>query len=241
VEADVDGHRVLVGSAAFLAQAGVAEVPELAEPSAATVVLIAIDGAHRATVAFADPVRSEAQASLAQLRARGIAVVIASGDRSAAVGAVADRLGVAERYAGLDPAAKLALVARLRATGRRVAMVGAGLNDAAACAGADLALAVAGGADALARAGHAVVHRLDGVGAVLDLGQRTRAIIRTNLAWAFGYNLVAIPLATGLAQPWVGFLIDPMVAGVAMAGSSLAVVLNSLRLRRWRQMRYSAT
>ncbi len=235
ISAEVEGRRVLVGNAAHLAEHGVALDPTLDDRSAmgATPVLIAIDGIHRASLAVDDALRPDAVALIARLRSQGIRILLASGDARGVVAAVAARLDISEIHAGVDPAAKLALIQDLRRQGRRVAMVGDGLNDAAAFAAADLGLAVAGGADALSAIGHAVVQRPLAVADTLDLGRRTVATIHVNLWWAFGYNLIAIPIAAGVLWPLTGRLLDPMLAAAAMGASSLLVVGNSLRLRRW--------
>ncbi len=242
ISADVEGYPVVIGNAAHLADQGIAVDPSLdgrataddSQAAASTPVLIAIDGIHRATLAVGDEVRPDAATLITRLRALGIRVILASGDTSGAVAAVAVQLGITEIHAGLDPAAKIALIQELRHQGHRVAMVGDGLNDAAAFAASDLGLAVAGGADALSAIGHAVVQRPLAVADLLDLGRRTVATIRVNLWWAFGYNLVAIPVAAGVLWPLTGRLLDPMLAAAAMGASSILVVGNSLRLRRWK-------
>ncbi|HKT56024.1 MAG TPA: HAD-IC family P-type ATPase, partial [Microbacterium sp.] len=181
----------------------------------------------RAVFAVADGIRPDSSAAVAQLRALGADVVLLTGDNESVARAVASVVGIDTVIAGVLPEQKLAEIERLRAEGRRVAMVGDGVNDAAALATADLGVAMGGGADAALHASDITLVRT-GLSAAVDalrLSRRTMGIIRGNLFWAFAYNAAAIPLAA------LG-LLSPMIAGAAMAFSSVFVVLNSLRLRR---------
>ncbi|WP_030420408.1 heavy metal translocating P-type ATPase [Streptomyces sp. NRRL F-5065] len=201
---------------------------ERAEDAARTAVVVRVDGKAQALLEVADLVRPGSYRAVDRLRRLGVRPVLATGDRAAVARAVAEDLGIAEVHSRCTPEEKAQLVARLRAEGRRVAVVGDGVNDAAALAGADLGIAMGGGTDAAIGASDVTLVRAD-IEALADavrLARRTLATIRTNLAWAFGYNLVTMPLAM------VG-LLNPMLAALAMSASSVLVVANSLRLRTW--------
>ncbi|KUF16672.1 heavy metal translocating P-type ATPase [Streptomyces silvensis] len=207
-----------------------------AESAARTVVLVRVDGVVRAVVAVGDVLRPESYRAVDRLRRLGVRPVLATGDRPAVAHAVAAELGIDEVHAGCTPQDKAALVGRLRAAGRRVAVLGDGVNDAAALARADLGIAMGCGSDAAIGAADVTLVTGDiGAAAVaVRLARRTLATIRTNLVWAFGYNALAVPLAA------VGRL-GPMTAAVAMSLSSLLVVGNSLRLRTWEPAPRAAT
>ncbi|MEU6854638.1 heavy metal translocating P-type ATPase [Actinacidiphila alni] len=225
----VGGRRVDVGTPGRDLTGVLAEAIRTANARAHTCVQVTVDGVPEAIVALGDPLRGDAYRAVDHLRRLGVRPVLATGDRPAPAEAVAAGLGIDDVHAGLTPAGKAALVAELRARGRRVAVLGDGVNDAAALAAADLGIAMGTGTDAAAAASDVTLVRGD-IGAVADavrLARRTMATIRANLAWAFTYNLVTVPLA---ATGWL----DPMVAAVAMSASSLLVVANSLRLRTWR-------
>ncbi len=240
VRSRVGASLVSVGTARWLASQGVAA--DALEPAAAaaagrgeTPVFVAIDGALAGLVTVADTVRPEAAATVAALTAMGVSVAMATGDRRATALTVARAAGVGEVHAEVRPEEKAVLVARLRAAGHNVAMVGDGVNDAPALAAADLGVAMGGGADVAAAAADVTILR-GGVGAVptaLALARATLRTIRQNLFWAFVYNLVGIPLAAGLLEPVTGWSLSPVFASAAMSLSSVSVLLNSLRLRRW--------
>ncbi|WP_256106121.1 cation-translocating P-type ATPase [Streptomyces sp. ODS05-4] len=199
-----------------------------AEDAARTAVVVRVDGKVQALLEVGDLVRPGSYRAVDRLRRLGVRPVLATGDRAAVARAVAEDLGIAEVHSRCTPEEKAELVARLRAEGRRVAVVGDGINDAAALAGADLGIAMGGGTDAAIGASDVTLVRAD-IEALADavrLARRTLATIRANLAWAFGYNLVTMPLAM------VG-LLNPMLAALAMSASSVLVVANSLRLRTW--------
>ena len=189
------------------------------------------DGTLRARVVIeiADTVRPESADTIARLRALGLEPVLLTGDNPAIAGAVAAELGIDTVRAGVLPEGKVAEIERLRAEGRTIAMVGDGVNDAAALASADLGIAMGGGTDAALHASDIALMRDDtrGIVTAIALSRRTMRVIRGNLFWAFAYNMAALPLAA------LG-LLNPMIAGAAMAFSSVFVVLNSLRLRRAR-------
>lgn len=226
-------QRVLVGQASWLAGEGVrtdaaSALVEQVEREAATAVVVAWGGSARGVVALRDPVRESAPQAVAELTALGLRTVLLTGDNERTAQAVAAQVGVDEVLAQVSPEDKLAEISRLQASGRSVAMVGDGVNDAAALAQADLGLAVGTGADVAAQAADVVLVRADPmlVPQAVRLSQATLRIIKQNLAWAFGYNVAALPLAAA-------GLLNPMIAGAAMALSSVLVVTNSLRLRRF--------
>ncbi|MFF1506108.1 heavy metal translocating P-type ATPase [Streptomyces sp. NPDC058326] len=225
VRGSVDGHLVLVGRAALLTAEGV-EVPAgVPEPGT---VHVAWDGVARGTLTVADTVKDTSAEAVARLRALGLRPVLLTGDHRAVAEAVAAEVGIDEVIADVLPAEKAEVVRRLQAEGRTVAMVGDGVNDAAALAAADLGLAMGTGTDAAIEASDLTLIRGDlRVAAdAIRLSRRTLATIRGNLGWAFGYNVAALPLAAA-------GLLNPMIAGLAMALSSVFVVSNSLRLRRF--------
>ncbi|WP_052028973.1 heavy metal translocating P-type ATPase [Streptomyces aurantiacus] len=250
VRGTVEGHRVEVCSPGTAHSGtkhaqGVPERPLLseelataladAEAAARTVVLVRVDGVVEAVVAVGDVLRAGSYRAVDRLRRLGVEPVLATGDRPAVAHAVAAELGIGEVYAGCTPEDKAELVERLRGAGRRVAVLGDGVNDAAALARADLGIAMGCGSDAAIGAADVTLVAGDiGAAAVaVRLARRTLATIRANLVWAFGYNALAVPLAA------VGRL-GPMTAAVAMSLSSLLVVGNSLRLRTWEPVPRSA-
>ncbi|SIO17406.1 Cu+-exporting ATPase [Agromyces cerinus subsp. cerinus] len=226
----VDGVDAAAGRPAFLVELGY-RMPAALEARAAasdhTLVAVGAAGAVRALIEVGDRVRDGARDAVDRLRALGLRPALVTGDAERPAARVAAALGIDEVHAGVSPEGKLAIVRREQAEGRRVAMVGDGVNDAAALAASDLGIAMGGGTDAAASASDLALTR-DEPGAIADAISLARATLRTikgNLFWAFAYNVAAIPLAAA------GFL-NPMIAGAAMAFSSVFVVLNSLRLRR---------
>ncbi|WP_435174075.1 heavy metal translocating P-type ATPase [Actinacidiphila sp. bgisy145] len=239
VQGVVDGHAVLVGRARLL-RAWAQELPaelaaasSAAEEGGATAVAVGWDGRARAVLTIADTVRPSSQEAVGRLRALGLRPVLLTGDNARVAHTVAAQVGIAaaDVHAEVLPEEKAAVVRRLQEQGRVVAMVGDGVNDAAALAQADLGLAMGTGTDAAIEAGDLTLVRGDlRVAAdAIRLARRTLATIKANLFWAFAYNLAAIPLAAA-------GLLDPMIAGAAMAFSSVFVVANSLRLRRFRPL-----
>ena len=235
VSAVVDGHEVIVGSRRLLEEHGI-EPSAAADPrEARTVVHVAVDGRHAGAFVIVDPVRPTAAEAVRDLRSAGLEVWLVTGDAPEAARAVAAAVGIApERVrAGVLPAGKAQIVAEVQAAGRVVAMVGDGINDAPALARADLGVAIGTGADvAVESADLALVGgdpRL--VVSALALARRSTTVIRQNLFWAFGYNVVLIPVAMGALYPAFGVLLNPAFAAAAMALSSVSVVTNSLRLR----------
>ncbi|MFF6904485.1 heavy metal translocating P-type ATPase [Streptomyces sp. NPDC012389] len=232
VQGVVEGHTVLVGRPRLLADAGIALPPELtaalaeAEEQGRTAVAVAWDGKARGVLGVADAVKDGSAAAVAQLRALGLRPVLLTGDNRAVAEAVAREVGIDEVHAEVLPEEKVDVVKRLQAEGRSVAMVGDGVNDAAALATADLGLAMGTGTDAAIEASDLTLVRgdLKVTADAIRLSRRTLSTIRGNLFWAFGYNVAALPLAAS-------GLLNPMIAGAAMAFSSVFVVTNSLRLR----------
>src|SRR5581483_10401697 len=205
-----------------------ASVVAAAEADGRTVVAVGWDGAVRGVFALADRLRPGAAAAIAALRRSGHRVLLVSGDNPRAVAAAAREAGIDEVVAGATPAEKIAVVSRLQAAGRVVAVVGDGVNDAPALVGADLGIAVGGGTDVAVGSAGMVLMRSDPahVATALALSRRTFRTIRQNLGWAFGYNLCAIPLAAA-------GVLSPAACGVTMALSSVGVLGNSLRLARF--------
>ncbi|MEW1639646.1 heavy metal translocating P-type ATPase [Streptomyces sp. NPDC093801] len=231
----VEGRSVLVGRERLLAERGItpsgalARAGAAAEAAGSTAVLVAWDGEARGVLTVADAVKPTSAEAVARLRALGLTPVLLTGDNRAVAETVAREVGIDEVIAEVLPQDKVDVVRRLQAEGRTVAMVGDGVNDAAALARADLGLAMGTGADAAIEAGDLTLVRGDlRVAAdAIRLSRRTLATIKGNLFWAFGYNLAALPLAAA-------GLLNPMIAGAAMAFSSVFVVTNSLRLRSFR-------
>ncbi len=235
VEAVVDGHGVVIGRPGLLADRGVslparltAEADRL-EAAGSTVVGVAWDGEARGLVAVADRVKPTSRQAVADLRALGLTPVLLTGDNERTARAVAAEVGIDRVLAEVLPGEKAAEVARLQAAGEVVAMVGDGVNDAPALARADLGLAIGTGADVAIEASDItlVAGDLRTAADAIRLSRRTLRTIEGNLFWAFGYNVVAVPLA-------VAGVVNPIVAAAAMAFSSVFVVTNSLRLRRFR-------
>ncbi|RII41458.1 heavy metal translocating P-type ATPase [Galactobacter valiniphilus] len=236
VAATVDGHAVVLGKADHLVAAGVPVGPEAlaalatAEEAGATAVLLGVDGAVAAVLSVTDTVKPSSAAGVAALRELGVTPWLVTGDNAAVAGAVAAEVGISPEHvvAGVRPEGKVERVRALQAAGRRVAMVGDGVNDAPALAAADLGLAMGAGTD-VARASADIElmgSSVKQVAQAIGLSRATLKIIRQNLFWAFAYNVLGLPIAA------LG-LLNPMIAGAAMAASSVIVVTNALRLRRW--------
>jgi len=241
----IAGSEVRVGSASFAgATAGGVPArgigaresgpPHTATGAASTTVAVSREKRVIAWISLADSVRDTSPAAVRRLHRLGIATSVLSGDRPEVVAAVAQAVGIADARGGVAPDEKLRAVAAWQANGDVVAMVGDGVNDAPALAKSDVGIAVHRGTDLAADAADVVLMRpgLDGVADTIVLARATMRVIRENLWWAFGYNVIAIPLAAGMLYPWTGILLSPVVASIAMAASSVSVVANSLRLRR---------
>ncbi len=234
--------RVAVGSLAFAREEAGRDLPELVEPldilagEGKTALVCLADGVPAALLAAADPLRPEAADVVRRLRESGLRLVMLTGDNVKTARAVARRAGIDEVRAEVLPQDKEGTVAALRAGGLRVGMVGDGVNDAPALARADVGLVLAGGIDVAVEAGDMVLMHGD-LNAVLTALALSRAVmrnIRQNLFWAFGYNVLGIPVAMGVLHLFGGPTLSPMIAGAAMALSSVSVVTNALRLRAFR-------
>jgi Cu+-exporting ATPase len=234
----VDGRVVVVGSLRLLGERGIGLAPDCdpAVVAPASLVYVAVDGAHVATLALTDPPKPSSADAVRDLRALGLRVLLVTGDSEPAARAVAAQVGLDEVHAGVLPDGKVEIVARLQREGRRVAMVGDGINDAPALARADVGIAIGAGADVAVEAADITLvgGDLRAVAAAIRLSRRALRVIRQNLFWAFFYNAACIPLAAGALYPSLGFVLNPMIAGGAMAFSSVSVMLNSLRLARGR-------
>ncbi|MEU2842808.1 heavy metal translocating P-type ATPase [Streptomyces sp. NPDC007076] len=232
VQGVVEGHAVLVGREQLLAEWEIHLPVELArrkaeaEAAGRTAIAVAWDGEARAVLEVADAVKDTSAQAIERLRALGLTPILLTGDNRAVAESVAAEVGIEEVYAEVMPEDKVDVVKRLQAEGRSVAMVGDGVNDAAALAQADLGLAMGTGTDAAIEAGDLTLVRGDlrAAADAIRLSRKTLGTIRTNLFWAFAYNVAALPLAAA-------GLLNPMIAGAAMAFSSVFVVGNSLRLR----------
>jgi P-type Cu+ transporter len=239
VRATVEGATVLVGTASFLAEAGVPEAAlEGIEIGTASPAFVARDGALIGVVALADTVKPASADAVRRLQGAGLDVWMITGDRRATADAIGAQVGIGpERIlADVLPADKAARIEELQAAGALVAMVGDGINDAPALAQADLGIAIGTGADVALEASDITLvgDDLGGVATAVRLSRATMRAIRQNLGWAFGYNIVLIPVAAGLLYPLAGLLLSPALAAGAMALSSVSVVANSLRLRTFR-------
>jgi Cu+-exporting ATPase len=232
----VEGRLVVAGRSGWLRDNGVEPTPaqdqvfRAAEESGATAIWVAVDGEAAGVVELRDTVKAGSSAAVARFKALGLRPMLLTGDNAAVAAQVAAAVGIAadDIYAGVLPEGKVEAVRRLQAGGATVAMAGDGVNDAAALAQADLGIAMGSGTDAAIEAADLTVmgNDLGQVATAIELSRRTLATIKTNLFWAFFYNAMGIPLAA------LG-LLNPMIAGVAMAASSVLVVANSLRLRRF--------
>lgn len=231
LRASVGGRVLHIGSRRWIEAAGATWA---GNPGPATAAGVAVDGRWAGSIELADRVRPEAALTIAGLRRRGLDLRLWSGDSSAVAAAVGASIGLRpeEVEGALLPADKLARVADLRAQGRRVLYVGDGVNDAPSLAAAHVGVAMGGGTAAALESAHAVLQggRLQGLGLLLDLGRRTRSVIRQNLGWALIYNVLMVPFAAGAFAPW-GVELPLHATGLAMGLSSLSVVLNALRLR----------
>ncbi|WP_294181563.1 cation-translocating P-type ATPase [uncultured Schumannella sp.] len=236
VEAVVDGHAVVAGRGTWLTEAWSLDLPadavravEAAEAAGRTTIVVAWDGEVRGVIGVGDTLKPSSALAIARFRELGLRPVLLTGDNAGAAHAVAAVVGIDEVHSGITPQGKLDVIRALTAGGRTVAMVGDGVNDAAALAAADLGIAMGSGTDAAIAASDVTVVSGDllVVADAIRLARRTLGTIKGNLFWAFAYNVAAIPVAM------LG-LLNPIIAGAAMAFSSVFVVTNSLRLRRFR-------
>jgi Cu+-exporting ATPase len=238
-QAAVGGRRVMVGSEAFLRDAGIdttgwCQLAAALADRARTLVFVADGEVALGVVAIADPVKAHARDAVQRLARLGLDVVMLTGDQEATAHAVAREAGVPRVIAGVLPAGKVDEIKSLQAAGAVVAMVGDGINDAPALAQANVGIALGTGTDVAVDASDLTLMRGDvrGVADAIALSRRTMRTMRQNLFWAFAYNVVGIPVAAGVLYPAFGILLSPVLASAAMAFSSVSVVTNSLRLRR---------
>ena len=238
IEAQVEGREVLIGNPALLQERNIdtalfdAEILRLSGEGK-TPMLVAIDGQAAGVFAVADPVKATTPAAIARLKAMGIQVVMLTGDNRHTAEAVARQVDIERVLPEVLPEHKADEVKRLQAEGHIVAMVGDGINDAPALAQADVGIAIGTGTDVAIEAADVVLMRgdLHGVADAIELSRATMRNIKQNLAFAFGYNILGIPIAAGVLYPFTGWLLSPMIASAAMAMSSVSVVTNALRLR----------
>ncbi|MFE2476095.1 heavy metal translocating P-type ATPase [Streptomyces sp. NPDC059389] len=235
----VDGHRVAVGNRRLVEREGVHLGPlaagrdELAA-TGRTVVIAAVDGLAAALIAIADAPRETSAAAVRELHALGVEVVMLTGDNRATAERIAQRLGIDTVIAEVLPGDKAATVAELQRGGRKVAMVGDGVNDAPALAQADLGIAIGAGTDVAIETADLVLMRSDplDVPTALRIGRGTLRKMRQNLGWAIGYNAIALPIAAGIFEPATGLILRPEIAALSMSGSSVIVAVNALALKR---------
>lgn len=241
VEGIVEDQRVLIGTAAFLEAHKIETAPwqpqarRLAQEGK-TVVWLAVDGKVRGLIAIADTLKPEAPAVVATLKAMGLEVILLTGDQATTAAAIAQQARIDHYIAAVRPDQKAAIIAALQRQGKCVAMVGDGINDAPALAQADVGIALGSGTDvAIASSDITLIAgHLQSLVTALQLSRATIQNVRQNLFFAFIYNVAGIPIAAGILYPWNAWLLNPMLAGAAMAFSSLSVVLNALRLRHFR-------
>jgi len=238
--ATVDGRRVLVGNRRLLERGGVSldglgpRAEEMAD-AGRTVVHVAVDGDPAGLIAIADAPRETAAAAVADLKELGIRPVMLTGDNRQTAERIAAELGIDEVLAEVLPAEKAAKVSELQAQGRKVAMVGDGVNDAPALAQADVGVAIGAGTDVAIETADVVLMRSDplDVATAVAIGRGTVRKMRQNLGWAIGYNSLALPIAAGVFEPW-GLMLRPEIAALSMSGSSVLVAVNALALKRLR-------
>jgi Cu2+-exporting ATPase len=237
--ATVDGHRVAVGNSRLMAREeigfdGLAQKRDEMAAEGRTVVVVAVDGRAAALIGISDAPRPTAKASVSALREEGVEVVMLTGDNQATAERIGRELGIREVIAEVLPGDKAGKIAELQRAGKKVAMVGDGVNDAPALAQADLGIAIGAGTDVAIETADVVLMRSDplDVATAITIGRGTLRKMRQNLAWAVGYNAIALPIAAGVFQPAFGLMLRPEIAALAMSGSSVLVAVNALLLKR---------
>ena len=236
LSARVEGRDCLLGNEALFKEFGIAlPIDTIAPEPGVTRLWMALDSVPVGFFDARDALRPDAAEAVSALRRAGLRVLMLTGDSMEAAAPIARQAGITEVEAALDPAGKLARIRALQAAGERVAMAGDGINDAAALAQADAGIAMGSGADLAQEAGDVLLLRAhpSAIPAALDLARSTLHVMRQNLLWAAGYNLLGIPLAAGALYPGFHILLSPWLAAAAMALSSVSVLANSLRLRAW--------
>ena len=240
LEAIVDGHKVQIGADRYMQREGY-DLGALTEAAgdladeAKTPIYAAVGGQVVAVLAVTDPLKAGSKEAVDALHERGIQVVLVTGDNRRTAQAVAKQVGIDKVMAEVLPEDKAKEVKRLQSDGRRVAFVGDGINDAPALAQADVGVAIGTGTDIAIEAGDVILMSGDlrGIVNAMNLSRQTLRTIRNNFIWAYAYNVALIPVAAGVLFPLVGVLLSPMLAAAAMSVSSVFVVTNSLRLRRF--------
>jgi Cu+-exporting ATPase len=247
VEAEVEGRRVLVGNLALMKERGVVvngfdERAARLAVEGKTPIYAAVDEKLAGVLAVADELKPESKAAVESLTHMGLEVLMMTGDNRRTADAGARAVGITRVLAEVLPDKKADEIKRLQSEGRKVAMVGDGINDAPALAQADLGISIGTGTDVAIEASDVTLvgGDLSGVVAAISLSRATVRTIKQNLFWAFAYNVVGIPVAAGLLYPLTGWLLSPVIASAAMSLSSVSVVANSLRLRGWRAPRGKA-
>jgi Cu2+-exporting ATPase len=237
--ATVNGHRVAVGNARLMERGkislnGLAAKRDEMAAEGRTVVVVAVDGRASAVIGISDAPRPTAKAAVEGLRRHGVDVVMLTGDNRATAERIARELGIREVMAEVLPADKASKIAELQRAGKKVAMVGDGVNDAPALAQADLGIAIGAGTDVAIDTADVVLMRSDPLDVVtaITIGRATLRKMRQNLGWAVGYNTIAIPIAAGVFEPRFGLVLRPEIAALSMSGSSLLVAINALLLKR---------
>ncbi|GAA4032864.1 heavy metal translocating P-type ATPase [Actimicrobium antarcticum] len=238
IRGTVAGRRAAFGNAALMAQEGadlgvLQERIDALQALAHTVMLLAIDGKLAGLISVTDPIKATAGPAIAQLKAAGLRIVLLTGDNPATAAAVASQLGITEVHAEVMPEDKYRHVQALQAEGCIVAMAGDGINDAPALAQANVGIAMGTGTEVAMQSARIVLVKgdLSGIAEARLLSRATMRNIRQNLVFAFGYNLLGVPIAAGVLYPWFGLLLSPMIASAAMALSSVSVITNALRLK----------
>jgi len=237
IRGNVDGHSVAIGNASFIDNVtAFEEKANQHRANGATVVFVSIDGNPIGFIAIADPIKSTTADALRQLREKGIAITMLTGDARATAEAVARQLGIDNVESEVLPADKEKVVRKLQESGRRVAMAGDGVNDAPALARADVGIAMGTGTDVAIESAHLTLIQGDlrGIVRARNLSEAMMRNIKQNLFFAFLYNILGVPIAAGVLYPFFGLLLSPMIASAAMTFSSVTVIGNALRLRRTR-------
>ena len=227
--------RVAVGNDRLMKQVGAAAIEGSDQTEAGrTVVGVAVDGTYSGSIAIADAPRPTARAAVRALRDAGIEVVMLTGDRQATATRIAAELGIDRVIADVLPGDKAAQIVALQREGKRVAMVGDGINDAPALAQAEVGIAIGAGTDVAIETADVVLMRSDplDVATALTIGRGTLRKMRQNLGWAIGYNALALPIAAGVFVPAFGLMLRPEIAALSMSGSSVLVAVNALLLKR---------
>jgi Cu+-exporting ATPase len=241
VEAKIEGQSVLLGNRKLMADRGIDVAPlaaeaERLENEGKTAMFVAVEGQPAGIVAVADTLKETSARAVAELKRLGLDVVMITGDNRRTAAAIAAQVGIDRLFAEVLPQDKVAEVRRLQAEGKRVAMVGDGVNDAPALAQADVGMAIGSGTDVAKETGDVILIRDDvlDVAAAVQVARATMRLVRQNLFWAFGYNAAAIPLAAGVLYPFFSQIVSPELAALLMATSSFSVTMNTLRMRGYK-------